>query len=640
MRTDLPARRNPVREGFRQKAGVLATVGTKAPSEQAPFRKAEKHVTAVKERSVRQQGRYVRPETGFCRETMSRTWNSGVQKEGKRTTIARRIGTVAIIMMVIAMAVIMTMGISATRYTITNIFEQQCETDTKLLEYELSMLPADTDINEALDDLKSRMGCDFSIFVNGKRMYTTMMENGRRATGASLPEAAAETVEVKGEQYMGEVDLQGHTYLLCYRPMTRDGVNYVLSAARSIEVVDESTQSTILFSSLIAVAAVVIFSLILTRYLKKYVSAPLAEITQVATRLENGDLGIKSQEDLIIQANSNDEVGALASAFRNTTDRLKSYIGEISSTLNSIADGDLTIQASGQYVGDFESIQKSMEGIEAKLNRTLLQIRTSAGQVSAGASQVANSAQSLAQGTTEQASTVSALADTVNAIADSADDTARATSEADRLVNEAGEQLQTSVGYVNKLNEAMKGISESSDQISKIISSIESIAFQTNLLALNAAVEAARAGAAGRGFAVVADEVRNLATRSDEAAKATKELIENSLVSVGEGSEAVTNVTASLTKTAESAGSVSEHMATVVEAVHDQTEAIASVREGIDQISDVVQQEAATSEESAAASQQLSGQADLLNQLVGNFKLDDKHEPYGVSSATPYGHGH
>ena len=134
-------------------------------------------------------------------------------------------------------------------------------------------------------------------------------------------------------------------------------------------------------------------------------------------------------------------------------------------------------------------------------------------------------------------------------------------------------------------------------------------------------MEAARAGTAGKGFAVVADEVRNLASKSDEAAKATKELIGGSIAAVEEGSRAVSMVTESLEQTSVYAGNVTTQMDIVVKAVEEQTASLAQVTEGVDQISAVVQTNSATAQESAAASEELSAEAGSLKQLVDRFTL-------------------
>ena len=165
------------------------------------------------------------------------------------------------------------------------------------------------------------------------------------------------------------------------------------------------------------------------------------------------------------------------------------------------------------------------------------------------------------------------------------------------------------MNYVKELNTAMEKISNSSTEISKIIDTIENIAFQTNILALNAAVEAARAGTAGKGFAVVANEVRNLASKSDEAAKATKELIESSIAAVAEGGQVVIQVTESLDKANSIATNVTTKMNAAVTAVENQT-------------ASVVQSTSATSEKSAATSQELSNQSLLMNESVRKFRLN------------------
>ena len=167
----------------------------------------------------------------------------------------------------------------------------------------------------------------------------------------------------------------------------------------------------------------------------------------------------------------------------------------------------------------------------------------------------------------------------------------------------------------------MTRISDDSKQISTIIATIENIAFQINILSLNAAVEAARAGTAGKGFAVVADEISSLASKSDEAAKATKNLIESSAATIAEGSRVMNRVSEALERTGQLAGNVTTKMEQVVEAVEKQTVAMEQVATGVEQISAVVENNSATSQECAAASEELSGQSALLKELISTFKI-------------------
>ncbi len=554
---------------------------------------------------------------------MNRVQTSIDGKKRKSGRIGRRVGLVVAVMQVISIILAVVICVYMFRSLITKMQTDRCTNGTNMLEHELSRVSEDDDMNEILDELKSRMRCEFTIFEGDTRAYSTVTQNGERVVGTKLPSELSEIVLKQGKSYVGEATILGTSYLCSYVPTKGENgeIDGLIFAGMSTAEAKAETQHVVIIVSVVSLSTIAVCLIFLAVFIKKRVSSPLGRITKVAERMEKGDLGIADGKAIRVDVRSNDEIGFLGQIFEDTIRRLKSYIGEISEVLGAIANGNLTQSARLEYLGDFESIRESLDSIQREMNNTMGQIAASAGQVADGSSQVSSSAQSLAQGATEQARAVQEISATISEISESAKRTSAAAAEAGGFVNQAGAQLGISMDYVKKLNVAMENISGSSKEISTIIATIENIAFQINILALNAAVEAARAGEAGKGFAVVADEVRNLASKSDEAAKATKELIESSIIAVTDGTEVVNSVTEALDKTSESAGHVTAKMSTVVEAVEKQTTAIAQVTEGISQISAVVQNNSATSEQCAAASEELSSQASLLKRLMSSFRL-------------------
>lgn len=371
-----------------------------------------------------------------------------------------------------------------------------------------------------------------------------------------------------------------------------------------------------LFQIVICVVACIVIILISMKISHSIVT-PVVRCAKRIQTLAQGDL-----ESPVPEVKSKDETRILADSTAQLVKDFGAIVHEMQDILGAIADGNLTREVSGQsYPGDFAVLWESLRVISEKLNVTMAGIVSASGQVSTGSDQVAATAAVLSQGAVEQTSAVADLSGTISSMSTEAKGIAQLTEKAKEVVGEAGEKLQESGGYIDSLNQAMDQITQSSDEISRIIDTIENIAFQTNILALNAAVEAARAGTSGEGFAVVAEEVRNLAIKSDQAAKATKELIERSVHAVKSGSLVVGKVTESVIAAEKMAGGAVEQMEQVTNAVEDQTDAIEQIAAGIEQISGVVQNNSATAQESAATSQELSGQAAMLQQLVGNFKI-------------------
>ncbi len=367
--------------------------------------------------------------------------------------------------------------------------------------------------------------------------------------------------------------------------------------------------------SIVVLLLILFMNGLLVGLVVRRILVPIKDITESSRELAQGKL------DFQIDVKSEDELGQLAGALNTSVKNLKLYISDISSVLDGIAQGDLGKESSITYIGDFVQIQTAIATISQQLNQTLSQIHASANQVDSGANQGAVGAQSLAQGATEQASEVDNLLEMVERITEQINNNAETAASTNKEAEIVGGSITVCNDQMQEMAEAMDQINACSSEISKIIKTIEDIAFQTNILALNAAVEAARAGSAGKGFAVVADEVRNLAAKSAEAAKDTTALIEKTLRVVENGSVLTGRTQESLNSVVAGAENVTEDIRKISDASKEQELAINRIKDGISQISTVVQSNSATSEESAAASEELASQAQLLKRLIGSFKL-------------------
>lgn len=410
---------------------------------------------------------------------------------------------------------------------------------------------------------------------------------------------------------------------LLYNDADKRAIDFDATAKKTADI------SLYISSALLAVSLILAFgmSLICTRAITR----PMKKVEEAMGEMAAGSLNIT------IDYESKDELGVLAQKMRFIANGISGIVADISYLLGEMAEGnfDVNSKVEDTYIGDYSPILAAIKNINFKLSDTLSQINQSSDQVSSGSEQVSSGAQALSQGATEQASSIQELAAAITEISGQVKANAQNASDASNIVNQTGSEINASNEKMGHLITAMREISTSSQEIGKVIKTIEDIAFQTNILALNAAVEAARAGAAGKGFAVVADEVRNLASKSAEAAKGTTTLIEGSVKAVENGTKLVDDTAKSLVSVVKGAGEAAKMVDQISKDSVQQAQSITQVTEGIDQISSVVQTNSATAEESAAASEELSGQAAMLKSLVSRFKIKSNGVSGMIYNETP-----
>lgn len=405
-----------------------------------------------------------------------------------------------------------------------------------------------------------------------------------------------------------------------YYPITCESQTWWASSTLERNDLNKDVYLIVAIMIVLAAIATAIIITVITIVMKRTLR-PIDGVVSAASDIAAGNL------DIHLDIKSQDEIGVLSKNFLSMADNLKLIIQDINYVLGEMSNGNFRVTTSKeeQYVGSYKNILEAMHNIRLTLSNALLEIDHASEQVSTGASQVSDAAQALSQGATEQASSIEELSATITDISNRIKENAANASEANTLSQEASEGVLSGNQKMADMIAAMNDIASTSNEIGKIIRTIDDIAFQTNILALNAAVEAARAGSAGKGFAVVADEVRNLAGKSAEAAKNTTLLIENAIAAIGNGTKIAGETAEALRLVVEKSNVSAVRISEIAEASTAQAEAVMQVTTGIDQISAVVQTTSATSEESAATSEELSAQAVTLKSLVGKFKLMDSH---------------
>ena len=380
---------------------------------------------------------------------------------------------------------------------------------------------------------------------------------------------------------------------------------------------ENSVRATKILIVVVAIIAAII-AIMVALYVANLISKPIATITAFMKQAgTTGDINLRPEDVQNIEKLSKikDEIGDLS----NGTASFVQHVTNISQELDAIAKGDLTTDV--ELLSNKDVMGLSLKKMADNLNQMFGDISASTAQVSSGSKQIADGAQSLAQGSTQQAAAVEQLSASISEIARQTKDNADMAGKAASLAGTIKQNAETGSRQMDEMMAAVKDINTASQSISKVIKTIDDIAFQTNILALNAAVEAARAGQHGKGFAVVAEEVRNLASKSADAAKETGGLIQNSVEKAELGSRIAGETAASLTEIVSGINESSQIVEEIARSSDQQSNAIEHIHHGIDQVANVVQQNSATAEESAAASEEMSGQSNMLEDLIAQFRL-------------------
>lgn len=410
----------------------------------------------------------------------------------------------------------------------------------------------------------------------------------------------------------------GKTYIVSYYP-----IDSIPGWSLAVVAPQSDFLGTVIIIIIIAVILAVIAAA-LTAFnsirVAKKIADPIKLCIDRLVLLGEGDL-----TSPVPEVNTKDETRLLADATSTLVGAMNSVIGDVDYLLTEMAGGNFRIKSqigADTYPGNLHRLIEAIQRIHRDLQNVLRQINDASSEVSGGSEQVSMAAEKLSQASVEQAASVEELDATIHSISDKINDNTGNCVKGRELVESTSQNVDAVVSEMENLSKAMTEISTCSDEIDKIIKTIEDIAFQTNILALNAAIEAARAGEAGKGFAVVADEVRNLATKSAEAAHDTTELIRRTIAAVENGSRIADSTYKSVHGVAELAEEVKDIVDNIAASSNEQAEMVREATSGFDQISNAVSDNSATAEECASTASMLNDQSATLKELVSKFKLN------------------
>ena len=496
-----------------------------------------------------------------------------------------------------------------------------------------------------------KQGSDFvRISTNVKK------ENGDRATGTKLaPDHPAQALLARGEAYYGPAVLFGRNFITGYFPVkdAAGAVSGVLFIGIPLEVYFAKISSSawvMIVTGLIAIAAVGLLGFVMIHRLVR----PLTVLTGTVLKISSGEdvavpyadrrneFGNIARALEVFRSNAREKQAVENSAARERAeadaDRRRSdaekqrvdhdidfAVAELGAALSHLSQGDLSRTIETTFSGRLEQLRVDFNSSITNLRVTMARIRNSTLSIQKGTAELSASSDDLARRTESQAASLEETAAAVDEITVTVTNSAERAREANQAVSTTRKTADSSSTVVSSAVDAMGRIEEASQKIELIIEVFVDIAFQTNLLALNAGIEAARAGEAGKGFAVVAQEVRELAQRSASAAREIKDLINQSSNEVRNGSELVQQAGKVLAAISEQISGASRHVESIATASQDQSSALKEINGTVNKMDQLTQQNGAMVADTSQASARLASEAEVLMQLVEQFRIEMGH---------------